>query len=435
VLRENARVIFQRQLAVAKRHAASGSGKAISYLVLAFCLLGPIAATGQGAAVARKRSPDEVLLVCNSKSRISRAIADDYAQKRHIRNRLSVHCPDSALSTEDESISFAAYTKAIERPVRNYLATHKEINFIVLTKGVPIRILGAKLGSHDEHAHEPNIGCPSVDSFLAALGYEHLPGVRKIDIAGSGAIGVAYANRYWNATEPFSHVKFGGYLVTRLDGYTQADAMALVRRALDAEAHAAEIEKLGKVLLDVQPLVGLGDKTTQPGPIVGNTIPAECPPSEFNADMLHAHDVLSARGVPDELDLTEAFIGHRTNLLGYFSFGSNDAKYSREAYESLMFAPGSLGDTAVSTSGRTFLPTEGGQSLLADLIAHGLTCGKGYVDEPLYQAISSPTIALDRYTAGYTMAESFYAAAHFVAWEDVVIGDPLCSPYFHSTQR
>jgi hypothetical protein len=57
------------------------------------------------------------------------------------------------------------------------------------------------------------------------------------------------------------------------------------------------------------------------------------------------------------------------------------------------------------------------------------TCGKGYVDEPLLQANASPTIVMDRYTSGYTMAESFYAASHFVGWEDVVIGDPLCSPY------
>ena len=51
------------------------------------------------------------------------------------------------------------------------------------------------------------------------------------------------------------------------------------------------------------------------------------------------------------------------------------------------------------------------------------------MDEPLLQAIASPTIALDRYTAGYTMAEGFYAASHFVGWQDIVIGDPLCSAY------
>ena len=30
------------------------------------------------------------------------------------------------------------------------------------------------------------------------------------------------------------------------------------------------------------------------------------------------------------------------------------------------------------------------------------------------------------------VAESFYAASHFVGWEDVVIGDPLCCPFAKS---
>jgi uncharacterized protein (TIGR03790 family) len=152
--------------------------------------------------------------------------------------------------------------------------------------------------------------------------------------------------------------------------------------------------------------------------------------------MRHASDTLTSRGIPVELDLTPTFIGGRSNLLGYFSWGCNDQRssgsndfYSTNAYLSLFFAPGALCDTAVSTSARTFLPTQGGQSLLVDLIAHGLTGGKGYTDEPLLQAIASPTIVFDRYTAGYTLAESFYAASHFVGWEDVVIGDPLCNPY------
>jgi uncharacterized protein (TIGR03790 family) len=401
-------------------------------IILMFSFLLPLSAHAQKTGVARRRSPDEVLLLCNTNSPISRAIADDYAQKRHIHHRLAIQCQDSALRTQDETMTLAAYTEAIEKPVRHYLATHPHINFIVLTKGIPIRIVGAALGSADEHTQDPEItrGHPSVDSYLAAMDYTSLPGTRKIAITGSGAIGSAFANRYWNAAEPFSHAKFGGYLVTRLDGYTEADAKALVRQSLMAEAHIAQILKQGKVLLDVQPTFGLGDKATQPAPITVTTIPSESAYSEFNADMRHAHDVLVKRGIPDELDVTETFIGQRSNLLGYFSWGSNDSKYSPDAYQSLTFAPGSLCDTAVSTSARTFLPTEGGQSLLVDLIAHGLTCGKGYVDEPLLQAIASPTIALDRYTSGYTMAESLYAASHFVAWEDVVIGDPLCCPYW-----
>ena len=382
------------------------------------------------AGPATTRSPDEVLLVVNLNSPVSQAIAGDYAYKRKIKNVLSVQCQDSALSAQNETMTLADYTRSIENPIHGYLATHANIAFIVLTKGMPIRIAGAAMGSCDEHSREPAgiRGHPSVDSFLAALDYPNLPGTMKIDITGSGAIGCAYSNRYWNATEPFSHSKFGGYLVTRLDGYTEADARALVSQSLEAERGLTH----GTMLFDVQPIFGLGDKAAQPAPAVDKIILRESPWSEYNADMRGAHDLLMSRGIPAELDLTPTFIGGRSNLLGYFSSGSNDPRYSREAYQMLFFAPGSLSDTAVSTSARTFLPTKGGQSLLVDLIAHGLTCGKGYVNEPLLQATASPTIVLERYTSGYTMAESFYAASRFVAWEDVIIGDPLCCPYAKS---
>ncbi len=77
--------------------------------------------------------------------------------------------------------------------------------------------------------------------------------------------------------------------------------------------------------------------------------------------MRHANDVLTDRGIAVELDLTTTFIGGRSNLLGYFSWGSNDQRnsgandsYSTNAYLTLFFAPGALSDTAVSTSARTF---------------------------------------------------------------------------------
>ena len=573
-----------------------------------------------------KRSPDQVLVVFNANSPVSCAIADDYARKRNVKNMLSIQCQDSALNAKSETITWAAYTQSIENRVREYLEAHTNIDFIVLTKGVPIRIAGAPMGSSDQigglnysgqgayadpghgywnpikyqgttsngllsdgvtaspitfmdtspnsydgnqgvqgtpaglespyafvnndsiisetiknvpagiyqlylygknddmdyadrgtvftvsvdgksygtkstvnsvttsftrgndfveftnlmvgqagtitftyaantlatRTHSPQTegdfnglqlvcagaktinfdmpgvnslepasirGRPSVDSTLAALDYANLTEAMKINITGSGATGLAYSNRYWNAAEPFSHAKFGGYLVTRLDGYTEADAKGLVTKSLEAEHGLVD----GEVLFDVQPIFGLGDKTAQPAPITGTNILRESPWDQYNADMRHAHDLLVKRGITNELDLSPTFIGGRSNLLGYFSWGSNDARYSSEAYQTLFFAPGSLSDTAVSTCARTFLPTQGGQSLLVDLVAHGLTCGKGYVDEPLLQANASPTIVMDRYTSGYTMAESFYAASHFVGWEDVIIGDPLCSPYLKNS--
>ena len=381
-----------------------------------------------------KRSPDEVLVVYNSNSLISTAIARDYQAKRAVKNAVAVQCRDAAIETANESLPYDEYKTSIEAPVRAYLATHPGINFIVLTKGVPLRIIGAETGSREYHRLNwfANVWNgtqlrASVDGHLAALGYSDKADEQTIDITGSGATGCAWLNHYYNADEPFSHAKFGGYLVTRLDGYTKGDAERLVARALEAEKAVID----GKVLFDAELDFGPGDKNavldtyTADHPIL-----SESPWSTYNAAMERAHDLLDQRGIPNDLELGRVFIGNRSDLIGYFSWGSNDSHFTDSAYQSLRFAPGSIGDTAVSTSARTFLPTnDGGQSLIADLVAHGLTCVKGDTDEPLLQACASPSILLERYTSGYTMAESFYMSSHFVGWEDVCIGDPLCCPY------
>ena len=369
-----------------------------------------------------RHTAGEVLLVYNADSPISTAIAKTYAGRRGITKIAVIHCADSAVSAASETISLADYEGKIAGPVRKFLARHPEINFVVLTKGVPIRIDGGETGSRNEHT-TGNLH-PSVDSYLAAMDYKFTKGAVKISIHGSGADGFGWLNRYWNKNVPFSHAAFGGYLVTRLDGYTRMDAEALVKRSLEAEAETTHDG--GKVLLDVQPVFKFKgtDVAVQPLAVTGS-IPDESDYGSWNADMVKAEGILIARGVPTELDKDEVFVGDRSNLMGYFSWGSNDAKYNARAYESLRFAPGSIGDTAVSTSARTFLPTTGGQSLVADLVAHGITGVKGYTDEPLLQAIASPSVAMDRYTSGFTLAESLYAASRFVGWEDVVIGDPL----------
>lgn len=388
-----------------------------------------------------KRTPDEVLVVYNENSAVSKAVAMDYAAKRQVPNTLAISTVDSAANSDNETLPLADFKTAISAPIQTYLAAHSKIDFIVLTKGIPIRIDGAPTGCCQGNVdnHPNGSGQPSVDSFLAAIDYPQIADAKKIGITGSGTVGSGWLNRYWNAKEPFSHAKFGGYIVTRLDGFTQADAQALVTRALAAE----QMPPAGKVLLDLDGSRGLGDQASEPAPVTGN-VTSEWGWETWNADMLNAHDELEASGIANLLDVMNTFVGNQTGLAGYFSWGSNDANFGvtppkgqdatlvsgSAAYESLTFAPGALSDTAVSTSGRTFLKPFGpGQSLMADLIAHGLTCGKAYVGEPLLQGIASPSIALDRYYSGYSAGESLYAASRFTGWEDVILGDPLGTPY------
>jgi uncharacterized protein (TIGR03790 family) len=367
-----------------------------------------------------QRLPGEVLVVYNASSPTSTAIAQYYCGKRHVTNELAIRCADSALTTDAETIGFSDYQSEIAEPLNKYLAGHKGIDFIVLTKGVPIRIRGAATGEV-----ENGEALPSLDSYIAAIDYPEIRGAVKASLAGSGTTGRGWINRYYGATVPFSHEKFGGYLVTRLDGYTQADATGLVDEALKAEQSHVD----GKILLDIQSDFGQGDKTTQPTESASPIVTLEASWDHWNGDLNHASDILEASGIPHITADGQAFPGHQSDLLGYFSYGSNDNHFSSSAYESLNFAPGSMCDTAVSTSARTFLPTSGGQTLMTDLISHGLTCCQGYVGEPILDGISSPTIDLSRYLSGFTMAESFYAGTKYIGWEGTCIGDPLCRPY------
>ena len=365
---------------------------------------------------------DRVLVIENTNSPTSLQIAKYYMEKRGLKKVLQVSCSDSALDAASESLEFSVFQSAIEKPLREYLAHDSKIDFIVLNKGIPIRLIGAPVGFGNNR--------PSLDSYLAAIDYFDKPEVLKVVIDEGGFLGKCFVNRFWNSTERFSHSKHGGYLVTRLDGYTIASVLALVDNAI-----ASEITKpVGNIFLDSMPLVEPIDTSRIPlSPVKNGQTDMETISglghAEWNLDLVAASENLAKRGIPFELDRTENFEGNRVGLTGYASWGSNDAKYVVENYLSIRFVPGAIAETAVSTSGRTFLPSSGGQSLIADLIEARVTGVKGYCDEPFLPAIASPTILFDRYTRGWTLAESFYAASRFVGWEDIVIGDPICTPY------
>lgn len=362
---------------------------------------------------------DQVLVIENLNSMDSIEIAQDYVRKRGIKNVLEIKTQDSSKSADKETITYENFLKEIEKPLKERLAAKKGINYIVLTKGIPLRIQGAKIGIQNNR--------PSVDSYITALDYPVRKDVINVVLNDSGFTGKCWVNRYWDAKEPFTHEKFGGYLVSRLDGYTVAQAKALTTNALKAEMK----KQTGSFLIDAQ-----NDHKPEElakVPIFPNkegsseiAVFNEMSYGDWDADLIVAADRLTKAGFTVTLNKENTFVTSADPVLGYASWGSNDGKYNADNYHALKFAPGAIAETAVSTSARTFLPTTGGQSLIADLIKQGVTGVKGYCDEPLLQAVASPTVMFDHYVRGFTLAESFYAASRFVGWEDIVVGDPLC---------
>lgn len=351
---------------------------ALLALALAACGAPQVGVAPDQASAEAKR----LLVVYNANAPESREVAAYYAQKRRVPT-------DRILSLEAaaaEEVTLEEYKLKIELPVREKIAKLAgTVDFILLIRGVPIRIR--------ERGY-------SVDGHLAAMNLDFEP-IREIK---EDQVRRAL-NPYFGKSGPFSSKQYGFYLVTRLDGYTATDARALVDRSLSAKPAK------GPFLFDVDPRRTEG----------GNQI--------AHLSLVRASQVLRAKGFDVRLDEERAFVGSDAPLAGYTSWGSNSSGYSVDVYRSLQFLPGALCETYVSTSARTFRPATGGQSLIADLIAQGVTGVKGYVSEPYTFALARPDVLFDRYTSGRNLAESFYSASPVLKWKDVVIGDPLCSPY------
>lgn len=345
-------------------------------------ILGPISPVdGSNAAPSEA---DHVLVVMNLDNDDSGAIAGYYVKKRAIphSNVVMIH------ASSKEEIPLADYKSTIEGPVREQITKcGHTIDYIVLTRGIPIRIAE---------------GGDSVDAYLVSMEKSFAP-IRSLDDDSIKRC----LNPYFNQTEPFTHEKYGMYLVTRLTGYNVDDAKALVDRSL-----AAKSEK-GLFFFD-------GADNRKGGGYV-----------ELQNGMQDSNKALNAHGFQSEYEDTSTFRAPMQPLAGYCSWGSNDDHFDLRTYQSLKFKPGAIAETFVSTSGRSFEKAnlQQGQSNICDLIADGVTGVKGYVSEPYTFALARPQVLFPHYVQGQNLAEAFYSASLVLKWKDLVVGDPLCRPY------
>ena len=180
-------------------------------VALCLVLFGPTGVWGQSA--------DNVLVVVNDSSADSQRVGDYYARKRMIASDHIIRIT----TTTDESVSRADYTRQIEQPIAKFLTAgglQDRVLYIVLTKGVPLRVAGSSGRSGT---------VASVDSELTLL-YRKMTGE---PVAPIGAVSNPYflGNRPLSEARSFTHADHDIFLVARLDGYMVADVMALVDRA------------------------------------------------------------------------------------------------------------------------------------------------------------------------------------------------------------
>lgn len=352
----------------------------------AFLALAACAAVGQ--------MPDQVLVVVNRRSAVSREIGKYYIQKREI--------PPANFCEIDtfpeETITRLVYAADIETPVGSCLkkqGIQEKIFYIVLTSGVPIRISGQGEALLSEAS--------SVDSELTLL-YQRLRGI-VIPLPGP------LNNPFFRQRDtPFGHPLFPMYLVARLDGYDMADMKGLVDRGLQAH-------NTGKFVIDLK-----------------------------GFDSTHGNEWLrtAALLLPEKrvvIDQSATVLAGINDVIGYASWGSNDPA-RKNRFLHFRWLPGAIATEFVSTNARTFRrPPENWeignwgdtltwfagapQTLTADYIHEGATGASGQVWEPYLPFCPRPEYVLPAYYSGRTLAESFYIGIPGLSWMNIVIGDPL----------
>jgi uncharacterized protein (TIGR03790 family) len=355
------------------------------------------------AQIATAQGPENVLVVVNADSPLSRQIGEYYAQRRNIPadHICRIH------SSAEETVTRALYTRDVAGPIAAFLRRSRlteKILYMVTTQGVPLRI-------KNESGSAMSVDGASVDSELTLL-YSDMHSGKPHATTGS------LPNPYFGkTTESFSHPAFPIYLVTRLAAYDFDGVKGLIDRALQASNR-------GKFVIDLKsPGDGEGDNWLRDAGV---------------------H--LAAMHLPDSrlvVDQSTSVVYDQSDVIGYASWGSNDGNRHRR-FLGFHWLPGAIMTEYVSTNARTFTrPPESWtigdwnsprnfffgspQTMTGDYIQEGVTGASGHTDEPYLIMNPRPDYLLPAYYSGRNLADSYYLSIRGLSWQNVVIGDPLCS--------
>lgn len=391
-------------------------------------------------------SGSNVLLVVNTASADSTAIRDAY-QAKYPNVRIWQYSGSTA-----PSVSRQVFEDELRVPLDDYLEStlaggvplYRLVRVIVTTKGVPRRVYdidGTSIGDDviamlsEYNANRYDAAC--VDSELVMLHQD----LRAGDLPEPSGLPKNYANNYvcnpyyaqtsrihtysrtyattakdlkivsrgWQNAGAETATRLGPgdiYLVTRLSGYTAAEAVAAISRG-----GVHQVDRHGSMVV-----------------IDGDAV------NSYDAgDYYSTNALLSSERMSHEYDKTAVFLASgQPDALGYTSYGRNHSPAPDRRYviDTLNFTlrPGAIFNTYESWNGRNFesLEPHDVHGQLADWIHVGGTLGFGHVFEPLAFSVADNQILYERMlTRGWTFAEAAYASLPVISWQNVVVGDPL----------
>lgn len=362
-------------------------------------MLGCVTLVCSLAADARAQAAT-VLVVYNTRSKDSVALADYYASKRGI--PAANRCPISISADTGYFIDYASYRTGVKAPVQACLAKlgPGAITAIVLMYQTPFKI-------YDNYFTG---AVRSIDSLLAGMWWPS--GDRSWTPNPYGSNDRSAANAYapfimlsaFRATNPALPPV---YTVWRLDGPSPAVAKAQIDNALLAEA---------------QGLSGVGCFDSR-----GYDLKTDTGYDAGDWDVLRAAQLFAAAGFQTIVDRHDAEFGTppaplrcapAAFFIGWYGGGHPDA--------AITWAPGAIGwhyDSLSLTSPRA------SDSWAGLAIAKGVTVTTGAIGEPYLNALPHADGFLRDLLQGANVGDAMLRSTEWLNWMIVNVGDPLYRPF------
>ena len=370
---------------------------------------------------------DEVIVIYNSRVPESKAIAEHYAERRHVP---ATQVFGFALNSDDD-MTRAEYRDGLEKPLAKMLedkklwtirsemipattnrpgrvewkVTQSKIRYAVLCYGIPYRIKEDPLlteRSTQDMRKELRRNEACVDNELAVLPAieQHLPLYGPLP------------NPLYSATNSAVFYPSNGVLlVARLDGPTPAIATELVDKAMQAETNGL----WGRAYVDLRNIDGdykLGDEWLRGAADIfkrlGFETVIETNPTTFSVSF--------------PMSQIAFYCGWYDNdVSGPFTRTNVEFMPGAFAYHLHSYSAARLHSTTLNWSG--------------PLLAKGATITMGSVNEPFLGGTPDVGTFASRFIYyGMSFGEAAYASQTMLSWQTVVIGDPLYRPFRNPPQ-
>lgn len=345
--------------------------------------------------------PEDVIVIYNSQSEVSKNLADYYVSKRNIpqSNLFGIKMPLTAEITRDQ------FTQ-IHEQIQGQLSLIEDSDkvAIVLTKGVPYKVKGIILKDKVAKSNPLSQNFASFDSEIAAK-------VTKFNFKGT------LRNQYFRADIDIkSFKKLNGFtktpiLVTRLDGPT----LEICKSRIDDTLETEKTGLWGMTYLD-KAFKGAGyvsadidlDQIEKINWNVGFPTIKENTPHTF----------------PSHYPMDDAAI--------YFGWYASNASGPLNNPH-FKFKKGAIATHIHSFSAHTLESDK--KNWVAPLVSKGACAVLGNVYEPFLIGTTQLDIFHARLLSGFSFAEAAYMATPLLSWQTVMIGDPLYTPFIHLKKR